>query len=761
MNRRSGVFSFMADDPLDATPRDGAVKLSDIYLFFWRRWLLIGLIFLAVVVVNGVMLMQIQPRYTATAEVTLVDPRQNSTPIADLLTGVPLSRQVVEQEIATMRSKAFMIEVVKRLGVDETSPMLKAGGPPPLPLRVLGSVKRFVSGLIRSKPAAGAAGKPSAASVPLPQTAPETEAAAQVLAGDMLQYGPAADRLAALLQIEQSGNGYGISLSAEAADPLFAAAIANAVAAEYPRFSLGLRSQAIEEQVQLLSGRVEELGHNLEEAETAVVDFQTRVAGVNQDNADRLNRQIENLGRALIEARTEIVTVEAQRLQVLELVAADGPAAASQVLDSPILNGLRLQLSGHRIERSRAAGQFGADAPQVAALDAVIARVKEEAALETARIVAEYETRASIASAVVASIEEKLTGLEQLVNARSRNMVELAKLRRIADANRIAYEEFLKVATESAQLKALQQPSVRLLSFAEVPQTPSAPRSLLRLAIAGVAGLAIGLGAALLLELTSNSIKTTRALRQATGLPVIGSLSHLRKKRAAQLLGRLGSGAQLPAAERTLVEEGRKLALFLSGAADRGRGTIVFTSALPGEGKAMTAALVAHALAARGQSVILVDAAQDSAKASRAPSPAAGDTEAAGPVPGGVVRSPAGYWFLSVAETARTGLDCLPDRWIETAVTSLADKYDYVLINTTPVLSLGNVSSFLRHADALVVASRWNATAQQTVETCIERLRDLRAQNIYAVMTGVKRRAERKYEYPGFMKTVKPWWKQT
>ena len=70
---------------------------------------------------------------------------------------------------------------------------------------------------------------------------------------------------------------------------------------------------------------------------------------------------------------------------------------------------------------------------------------------------------ASIASAVVASIEEKLTGLEQLVNARSRNMVELAKLRRIADANRIAYEEFLKVATESAQLKALQQPSVRLL----------------------------------------------------------------------------------------------------------------------------------------------------------------------------------------------------------------------------------------------------------------------------------------------------------
>lgn len=752
----------MVDDPLDATPRDDAIKLADIYLFFWRRWLLIALIFLAVVVVNGMMLMQIQPRYTATAEVTLVDPRQNSTPIADLLTGVPLSRQVVEQEIATMRSKAFMIEVVKRLGVDENSPMLEAGGPPMLPLRMLDTVKQFVAGFIRPK-LADTTGKPSTASVPVPQATADTEATAQILAGDMLTYGPAADRLAALLQIEQSGNGYGIRLSAEAADPLFAAAIANAVAAEYPRFSLGLRSQAIEEQVQLLSGRVEDLGHNLEVAETAVVDFQTRVAGVNQDNADRLNRQIENLGRTLVEARTEIVTIDAQRRQVLDLVAANGPAAASQVLESPILNGLRQQLSNRRIERSRAAGQFGVDAPQVAALDAVIARVEEEAALETNRIVAEYETRASIASAVVASIEEKLTALEQLVNTRSRDMVELAKLRRIADANRIAYEEFLKVATESAQIKALQQPSVRLLSFAEVPQTPSAPRSLLRLAIAGAAGLAIGLGVALLLELTSNSIKTARGLRQATGLPVIGSLSHLRKKRADRLLSRLASGssAKLPAAERTLIDEGRKLALFLSAAADRGRGTIVFTSALPGEGKTMTAALVAHALAARGHSVILVDAAQHSAAANHAPTPAATDTEAAAPVAGGVIRSSAGYWFLSVAQTARTGLDCLSDRWIETAMTSLTDKYDYVLINTTPVLSLGNVSSFLRHADALVVASRWNATAQQTVETCIERLRDLRAQNIYVVMTGVKRRAERKYEYPGFMKTVKPWWKQS
>lgn len=123
----------MIEEPLDTAPRAGGIKFSDAVMFLWRRWKLIALVFLAVVALNLILLLQTQPRYTATSEMTLIDPRQQSSPIADLLTGVPLSRQVVEQEITTIRSKAFMIEVVKRLGVDETSPLLQGSGPPPLP----------------------------------------------------------------------------------------------------------------------------------------------------------------------------------------------------------------------------------------------------------------------------------------------------------------------------------------------------------------------------------------------------------------------------------------------------------------------------------------------------------------------------------------------------------------------------------------------------------------------------------------------------
>lgn len=739
----------MIEDPLDAAPREGGVKFSDVVMFLWRRWKLIMAVCLAVVAANVVMLLQTQPRYTATSEMTLIDPRQQSSPIADLLTGVPLSRQVVDQEITTMRSKAFMIEVVKRLELDETSPMLQSGGPPPLPIRVLGSMKGFVSDLLQPAPAPEA--EPVAAEQDPGGAATqraEDELSLAVLAEDLRKYGPASERLSSLMSINQLGNGYVIGLSVEAATPEDAALIANAAATEYTHFSLRIRSEAIEEQVQLLSGRVEELGRDLEIAETAVVDFESTASGLNASYSDRTERRIEELGRSLMSVRADIADATARRDKLAELVSADGPLVAAQVFNSEILGDLRQRLSEYRIERSRLREQFGEDATQVRALDAVIARIEEEVVLETGRIAEEFETRINIGERVVASIESELATLDAAMSARSRSMVELAKLRRIADANRIAYEEFLKVATESAQFKALQQPSVRLLSYAEVPTAPSAPRTLLRTAVSGVAGLLIGLGVALFIELSDNTVKTARDLRKLSGLPVIGSFSPVRpllRKRLGESLAAPSAG--LSRKERVLVEEGRKVALFLSGAVEGGRGTVLFTSAVPDEGKSSAAMLVAHALASRDESVILVDAASPAA-------PGQGRVGAGGAEAGGITRTGSGYDLISIAAAADTDLGHLSDRWTGDLLKKLEETYDWVIIETMPVLSLGNVSSFQRYADAVVVALRWSSTPRQTVEACMQELADLRVQRVFLIMTQVARNSQRKYEYRGFKKTV-------
>ncbi len=768
MNKRARGLNFILDDPLDYKPRQNAFSTVDVLMFLRRRWLMIGVISGLVVLATAAMLTTIQPRYSATSELTLIDQRQQSTPIADLLSGVPLSRQLVQQEITTMQSKAFMIDVAKRLEAENGTLELELPQAPILPVRLLRSVKRMVSGFIAPAPI-----EPSLAAQPVatapddiddttadlvltPRFAPDD--AFLILAADQEKYGATADQLSGMLNISQVGNGYVIRVSALSINPVLAAQIANTVSSEYARFSLNIRGESIEEQVQLLSARVDEMGQNLEEAETAVVAFQEQVMGVNDTSAERLDREIASLANSLIDARADVLRAEASSDKVVEIIASEGPIAAANVLSSPILSNVRAELSGHRIERSRAVERFGPQSSQVSGIDAVINRIYEEIEVETARLLAEHETKVDIAKSIENSIASELERSENTVLSRSRNMVELAKLKRIADANRIAYEEFLSIATESAQYRALQQPTIRPLSFAEIPSTPSSPRTLMTLAIAGLSSLVAGLGIAILIETMNDKFKTTRQLRDISRRPVIGSFSEVKKGRIAQLREFIAYGDRkhVPQKFQTAIQEGHGVASFIQHAMNSGKQTVVVSSAIAGEDASLVAMLYANALADRNQKVILMDACGNWNQTVNGQQVSEDKTEAnteSGNLQ--IVTTSAKLHILKFLNDETPALSYLSDKQIYDILETVSGVYDYIVIDAPPILSSAGALRFVKAADTLVIASRWNATPRQTVETCIEKLKDVAALNVLMVMTQVKRRIERKYEYVGYSKTMK------
>ena len=734
MNRQYESFDFMVNDPLDAAPRGPAIGVADVLLFLRRRWLLIAGTAAVIVLAAGALLTTIAPRYVATAELALVDQRQQSTPIADLVTGVPLSRQLVQQEIITMQSKAFMIAVVKRL---ESEPGgLDLGSPPrPIwPVRALGQVKRFVSGLV--SPTAPTADAASVASND-PDTDQQQEDVFAILAADLAQYGDKADQLRSMIGIAQVGNSYVISVSAQSTDPALAARLANTTAAEYTRFSLNIRGEAIEDQVRLLRDRVDDLGRNLEEAENAVVDFQQQVMGSDSASNNLLTSQISDLSQRLVDARADVVAARAQYEKLSEVIEDQGAINASNVLTSPILANVREELSQLRIDRSRAVELFGEESTQVSGIDAVISRISDELRIETGRILSQYETELNVALTVAAGINADLFALEDTLRSRSRNALELDKLRRIADANRVAYEEFLTLATESAQYRSLQQSSVRFLSYAEVPKSPSAPRSLVLLAMAGLGGLVTGLGIAILLEVLNTKIRTERELRHISGLPVIGSLSRT---------GGEGLRRSDGVPDRALLAEGQAVSSFLLNVMEHDKGTVLVTSAMGGEGTQMVARLFADTLARQDEAVLLIDARSDVADG---PLTLGGGLEQ-------LIDNVDGVPTLTLAQVAHTSPQLLPEKRKLALMAEIAGKYDYVVIDAPPVLSSAVALRFVRDADTIVITTRWNATARDAVQACVQKLRDLAAENIYFVMTGVNRRAARKFEHTGAGRTIKP-----
>ncbi|HEX6876402.1 MAG TPA: Wzz/FepE/Etk N-terminal domain-containing protein, partial [Nocardioidaceae bacterium] len=148
----------------------------------------------------------------------------------------------------------------------------------------------------------------------------------------------------------------------------------------------------------------------------------------------------------------------------------------------------------------------------------------------------------------------------------------------------------------SAPLKAT------IVDSASLPESPVTPQPIRNLALAGVLGLLLGLGAAVLRELLDTTVKTHDEVSGITGSAVMGNIAYDPVAVKKQLVTNLGSHAPRVEAFRVL----RTNLQFVD--VDRDSKVFVITSSLPEEGKTTTATNLAITLAQAGQRVLLMEA---------------------------------------------------------------------------------------------------------------------------------------------------------
>ncbi len=144
--------------------------------------------------------------------------------------------------------------------------------------------------------------------------------------------------------------------------------------------------------------------------------------------------------------------------------------------------------------------------------------------------------------------------------------------------------------------------SLSVIKPATAPVAPSAPNTKLNLLIGLVAGLTVGVGAALLRTTLDSRIRGEADLRQVTDAPILGGISFDNDATRKPLLTQ--AAPQSPRAESF-----RQLRTNLQFANVSGHAkSVLVTSSVPGEGKSTTATNLAIALAQAGQTVCLIDA---------------------------------------------------------------------------------------------------------------------------------------------------------
>jgi tyrosine-protein kinase Etk/Wzc len=196
--------------------------------------------------------------------------------------------------------------------------------------------------------------------------------------------------------------------------------------------------------------------------------------------------------------------------------------------------------------------------------------------------------------------------------------LEYARLARDAQLNRDLYTS-LQANLNAARLdRDITSGNVQIAQYAFAPEKPLRPDRKRDLLFGGAVGCLMALGAVLVLEHVDQRVRTLADVRTAVSGPVIGTVPALSRRTLRELLSVPSTAAPSRAAAAALEAYGvarANLGLFTgleprgAGAAARPAGQVVLvTSALPGEGKSLTAAMLARTLARAGVRVALVDA---------------------------------------------------------------------------------------------------------------------------------------------------------
>jgi len=269
-----------------------------------------------------------------------------------------------------------------------------------------------------------------------------------------------------------------------------------------------------------------------------------------------------------------------------------------------------------------------------------------------------------------------------------------------------------------------QDPTIEVSSRAEPPRSQTWPRPVLSIAVALLASLLLGTGAAIASELISPRITREEDLAVDHGLPVLARVPRLPAKTVREYLTGKGElPPQVWEAYRTL-----RANLAVSGPEGGPPRSVLVTSAQANEGKTMTAVNLAVTAARAGARVVLVDGDLRKPRVATAFG-----------IPGGrhgfvrmlkgeatadeaLMSAPAHERLALLLSTwEHTGVvDLLEPRRVSRVIDQLTGIADLVVIDSPPLTEVADALSLADASDAVVLAIRLGRGRR-------DRLADLRA----------------------------------
>ena len=431
----------------------------------------------------------------------------------------------------------------------------------------------------------------------------------------------------------------------------------NELSAAFIDLNINIKYAATEQATTFLSEQIKGLQTDIEQKENELqgLEADANIVALSDTETTVIDR-LSQLNKAFTEAQVERSQKEATWNGLKNV----GPDYVPEAISNPLIQRLREEYVRLKREYQKMEERFQPDYPELQRTKVELESARLSLADETQNLVkgaySEYQTALSRER----SLEAEFNGQKNEAFKMNSSAVLYNGLKVEIQNKKTLLDSLLRRESETgveARLKGLRTSNIRVVDRARVPVRPSSPNKKRNLILALLLGLGGGVGLAFLFDFLDNSVKTSEDVERYAGLPTLGvvpkfslegankAYSYGRRLKAGKAPAQLEAGtaraetgetadagaatpespfvAEVGKAEHPgsielvphffpnsrLAESYRSIrtALLLS-SADSPVKTVAVTSAMPGEGKTVTAANLAVTLAQSGKTVVVVDA---------------------------------------------------------------------------------------------------------------------------------------------------------
>jgi Mrp family chromosome partitioning ATPase len=288
-----------------------------------------------------------------------------------------------------------------------------------------------------------------------------------------------------------------------------------------------------------------------------------------------------------------------------------------------------------------------------------------------------------------------------------------------------------------------------VISSAQPPDSPSSPKLILFVALGVVVAIGAGVGAVIVREamdpalVTAEDVERRLRMNYVGAVPLLKSIDRRTKQPPSDVVARRPESA--------FSEAIRSLRASVAHLSAVGRPTVVtITSALPGDGKTMTAACLGRSAALAGTRTVVVDCDVRRAgigrmlKISR-------DADllsvlAGAPLDDALIwDTETGVAWLPVASYHDRAADSLSGAAMDELLKELRRRFDLIILDTAPVLPVADGRVLAAKSDVTLLLARWRRTPDHALKAAMRALTSAGANVSGVILTKMDVRGQTRF----------------